>query len=240
MTGTAIAKAAHADCRSPATRDARTTTTTCTAISRSGELRRVSGPRARTPRQPIAPTTEPGRPMPPTRPTQARSATDTLGPASSGERRDTKATAATGRNAPTTDRACSVSGTVPYTPSEENAINANVSKANRLSMVSLAGLATSTATNTSARAQPGVPDAASVTSTTPPGSRAVAETANGRPRPARAATASRSTARINAPGSTPSAAKPARAPTTAARPRTADRSRPRAKTTASKDTALAV
>ena len=240
MTGTAIANAAQADSRSPATRDARTTTTTCTETSRTSELRRINGPSARTPRQPIAPTTEPGLPTPPTRPTQATRATDAHGPAPSPDRREITASAATGRSAPTTDRACSVSGTVPYTPSEENAIKANESNANRPSRISPVGVATNTAANTRARAQPGVPDAASVTSTTPPGSEAAAETVKGRPLAARAPAATRRTATSSAPGSTPSAAKPAKAPLTAARPRAADRIGPRAKTTASSATPLAV
>ena len=240
MTGTATANAAQADSRSPATRDARTTTTTCTVTSRASETRRINGPSARTPRQPIAPTTEPGLSTPPTRPTQARSATDTLGPTDSGDRRDANATTATARKAPTTDRACSVSGTVPYTPSEENAINANDNDANRRSTISLVGLATTTATNTSVRAHPGVPMAARVTSTTPPGSKTAALTANGRAFVANAATASKIVARNSAPGRTPSAAKPANAPTTAAPPRAADRKPPRAVTTASSETPVAV
>src|SRR5262249_12892579 len=175
-----------------------------------------------------------------TRPAQDTRATETLGPTDSDTRRDAAAAAATGRSAPTRDRACSVSGTVAYTPSEDNAMNANASEGNRRSTISLVGLATSTATNTNPRAQPGVPGAATVTSTTPPGAKAAARTANDRSLAMSAPAARRNTATSSAPGSTSSAAKPANAATTTATPSAIDRVVPRAMTTATSETPIAV
>src|SRR5262249_28022601 len=155
--------AAHADCLRPATRDATTTSGTWTASTRARVRRCASGPRMSTPRQPSAPTTEPGLPTPPTSPAHATRATPRLGVEASGLDRYSTPSNATGRSAPTSARACSVSGTVAYAPSAEMASSATVRYAKGRSRATDVKLAPTIVTNTTPRAQPGVPSAARVT-----------------------------------------------------------------------------